>query len=149
MVKKAWPTTLDTAADLAGFLRRRIEQAGGKLRAFKTAERYMWDILSDWGDPYEIAMVYDKVIETHGAVEEVWSLLDLRAYVRFRRQFAPLQGVAYYAYQATFGASGPEKAQMFDLVEALEDAIVAQDTTEAQRRRKSLDELIRRVRDQS
>lgn len=146
---KTWPTTLESATDLAGFLRRKMKQAGGEIRAFKTAERFLKDILSDWGDAYEIALVYDRVIDTYGATDQIWNLLDLRAYTRFRRQYAPVQGTAYYVYQATFATSGAQRAQMLDLVEELEDAIAAQDTAEQKRLRGLLDVQHRGLRSKS
>jgi len=145
---KAWPTKLETETDLAGFLRRRLEQEGGGLQAFKTAERFLKDILSDWRDPYEIAVVYDRVIASLGASDKIWNLLDLRAYARFRRSYAPVQGTAHYTYIALFGATGPQRAQIFDLVEELEDALLVRDKATEKRLREELDGIIRGVCEQ-
>ena len=139
---KTWPTTLKTATDLAGFLRRKMEQAGGELQAFKTATRFLADILADWGDPYEVAVIYDRVIDSYGATSQIWNLLDLRAYVRFRRQYAPVQGTAEYVYQALFAATGAQRAQILDLVEELEDAMMVQDAAKIKQLRGQLDEQL-------
>jgi len=144
---RPWPTTLDDATDLAGFLRRKMKQAGGKLEAFKTAERFLKDILADWRDPYEIAVVYSRVIDHYGATDQIWNLLDLRAYSRFRRQYAPVQGTAQYVYLAVFGTSGAQRAQILDLVEEFEDALVARNVAEWKRMIGELDECVRGLRE--
>ena len=122
-----------------------MEQAGGSLLAFKTAERFLKDILADWRDPYAIAMVYSEVVDSYGPTDHIWNMLDLRAYARFRRKYAPAQGTAQYVYLATFAASGAQRAQLFDLVEELEDALVARDVPVQQALRGQLDELILRL----
>lgn len=141
-----WPKKLETETDLAGFLRKKLESVGGTLTAFKTAERFLRDILADWGDPYEIAMVYEAVINVHGPTPHIWNMLDLRAYTRFRRQYAPVQGTAYYAYQATFAATGPLRGRLWVLVEALEDALLARNAEAVQEIQGKLDGELRRVR---
>jgi len=122
-----------------------MESVGGTLTAFKTAERFLRDILADWGDPYEVAMVYDTVINEHGPTPHIWNMLDLRAYTRFRRQYAPVQGTAYYAYQATFAATGPQSGRLWVLVEALEDAIVAENAEAEREIRDRLDGELRKL----
>jgi len=140
MSKKPWPTKLNTAKDLAGFLRRKMKAVGGKHNdfKFKTAERFLADILFDWRDPYEIALVYNAAIDATGLVDDIWYLLDLRAYVRLRRQYAPLQGVAHYVYLAMFADVGADKQVWLAIVEDLEDAIVAKDTATEQALRERL-----------
>jgi hypothetical protein len=143
--RTGWPTRLESAIELAGFLRRKMESVGGQLTAFKTATKYLADLLADWQDGYEIAVVYDSAIDANGPTDEIWKLLDLRAYPRLRRQYAPMRGTARYVYLAMFGAQGEDRRELLALVEDLEDALLVEDALKAEAVREVLDEKVRNL----
>ena len=135
-----WPTTLETSKDLAGWLRRKMESAGGKLTAFKVTERCFDGLLADGHDPYEVALVYDAAIDANGPVEEIWNLLDPRAFARLRERRALVKGTAYYVYLAHYADVGADNREaIFALIEDLEDAIVAEARTTEKLIRADLD----------
>jgi len=142
---RRWPIKMATSTDLAGFLRRKLVAASGDPTTFmfKTAERFLRDILDDWRDPYEIAVVIDSVINATGPTDAIWNLLDLRRWLRLRAEYAPVKGTARYFYLARYADVGADKQELLALIEDLEDAIVAEATATVRLLKTELDRRLR------
>jgi hypothetical protein len=141
---RRWPIKMATSTDLAGFLRRKMVVAGSTTTfKFGTAERFLRDILDDWKDAYEIAVVIDAVIDAKGPTDQIWNLLDLRRWPRLRGEYAPVKGTARYTYLARYADVGADKQELLALIEDLEDAIVAEATATVRLLKTELDRRLR------
>ena len=140
---RRWPIKMATSTDLAGFLRRKMVVAGRTTFMFGTAERLLHDILDDWKDAYEIAVVIDSAIDATGPTDAIWNLLDLRRWLRLRGEYAPVKGTARYTYLARYADVGADKQELLALIEDLEDAIVAEATATVRLLKTELDRRLR------
>jgi len=137
---RRWPTKMETSKDLAGFLRRKLEVTGRTAFMFGTAERLLRDVLAEWKDAYEIAVMLDRIVDARGATAEIWNLLDLRSWLRLNTEYAPVKGTALYYYLAKFSeTSDDNRAAIYDILIDLEDALVAEVQVPAEVRRLKAD----------
>lgn len=156
MKKYCWPhapqpKALEPNAEfVAGVLRCLWERWGlqGIDFKFKTAQKTVREILEDYPDPYEVAIVLLSAAERdHGVLEDVWLTLDVRAFGRLRGWIANLpDGAARYIYLARYAAPREWRAACwavcYPLIGDLEDAAEAGDYDAAQAALESLKELL-------
>lgn len=141
-----YPTELKTAKDVAGVLRRFNDAMADKSPfRFTTVEKLIREILTDYPDPYEVAVVLSRAVE-HGELAldgAIWNTLDVRAFGRLREWCYLPEGMGRYAYLMDFVAGASLRAQCYPWLAAWEDA--ADDTRTIAQARVELDKLLESI----
>lgn len=138
-----YPAELKTAKDIAGVLRRVNDDLADKSPfRFATVEKLLREILTDYPDPYEVAVVLSRAAY-RGELDlggEVWNTLDVRAYARLRTWYWMPEGMGRYAYLMDFVAGASLWAQCYPWLAAWEDA--ADDSRAITKAQAELDRLL-------